>query len=94
MIETEQELNEDELLVSSRLNEWVAGKTASVSLRCLDRNVKHVLSHRVLYATFYELILPEDTSAFAGFERVKVDDLKKYPVSRLIDRFLKKFVFS
>ncbi len=93
MIETERELNEDELLASSRLNAWL-GRAPVISSRCLDKNVRHVLSHRVLYAAFYELVLPEDAAAFAGFERIRIEDLIKYPVSRLIDRFLKTFVFS
>jgi A/G-specific adenine glycosylase len=54
--------------------------------------VKHVLSHRVIYANFYEVVLPENSTSFSAFQRVKTEDLEQYAVSRLVHAFLEKYL--
>lgn len=61
-------------------------------LHSICRNVKHVLSHRVIYANFYEVVLPEDSEAFSACLRVKTEDLERYAVSRLVHAFLEKYL--
>ena len=56
--------DEAELLASDRLRAWV-DCPETMTVRCLRREVKHVLSHQVIYATFYELTFPE--GGIAGF---------------------------
>ena len=58
------------------------------------KSFQHVLSHRVIYATFYEVILPEDTHSFAGFERIKINELEEYAVPRILHRFFEQFIFQ
>lgn len=94
MIESDKDLDEEQLRTSSKLNEWINDEESVMSFRCLQKNVKHVLSHRIIYASFYELVISDSIDNFTCFERVKVDDLIKFPVSRLIDKFIKKFVLS
>ena len=53
-------------------------------LRLISGNVKHVLSHRVIYTNFYEVVLPENSTSFSAFLRVKIEDLEQYAVSRLV----------
>lgn len=61
-------------------------------LRSVWRNVKHVLSHRIIYANFYEVILPEGSDSFSAYQRVKVEELEQYAVSRLVHLFLEKYL--
>ncbi len=61
-------------------------------LRSVCRDVKHVLSHRVVYANFYEIVLPEDSTSFSTYLRVKIEDLEHYAVSRLVHAFLEKYL--
>ena len=44
-------------------------------VRLVQKGVKHVLSHRVIYANFYEVILPEDSASFAQYQRIRIEDL-------------------
>lgn len=90
LIEADKELTEEELLESASFCSLIAeGEVPEV--RAVLRNVKHVLSHRVIYANFYEVVLPENSRSFAGYRRVAVDELEQYPVSRLVHTFLEKY---
>lgn len=90
LIETEKEEAEEAFLSSPRFRSLFAeGETPVV--RTVLRGVKHVLSHRVIYANFYEVVLPEDTASFAGYQRIRKADLEQYPVSRLVHAFLEKY---
>lgn len=64
----------------------------SLQLRSVCRNIKHVLSHRVIYANFYEVVLPESSTSFSSYLHVKIEDLEHYAVSRLVHAFLEKYL--
>ncbi len=94
LVESPQEWSEAELLASEQLHAWVGCREA-MTIRCLRRQVKHVLSHRVIYATFYELTLQEDAAPlFPGFLRIPLEELEHYAVPRLLHQFFEHFVFS
>ena len=86
LIETENEVPEEKFYALSRWREMLAeGETPLV--RLVQKGVKHVLSHRVIYANFYEVILPEDSASFAQYQRIRIEDLHKFAVSRLVNQF-------
>ncbi len=89
LIESERDLSEREFLASSSLHALLAPDEQPV-IRLLRRNVKHVLSHRIIYANFYELLLPENSLSFPGFQRVRTEELENYALPRLIHTFLEK----
>ena len=93
LVETEEELAgcEPELL---RRLEQVLGtsadrflKRADVLLRPCRQNVKHVLSHRVIHANFYELVLPDNFGSIEGYQLVAEEDLHNFAVSNLVYQF-------
>ncbi len=91
LIETSRPVAEEELLVLPQFRDLLApGEEPEV--RSLSLGVKHVLSHRVIYANFYEVKLPEESSSFSGFLKVKVEDLERYAVPRLVHAFLEKYI--
>ena len=51
------------------------------------KQVKHVLSHRVIYADCYEVVIAEKEMPKGAFQKVLRDDLHKFAVPRLISRF-------
>ena len=51
------------------------------------KQVKHVLSHRVIYADCYEVVIAEEGMLHGTFQKVLMDDLHKFAVPRLISRF-------
>lgn len=91
LIETDAPVAEEELLASPRFRELFAEGEVPV-VRCVCKDVKHVLSHRVIYAAFYEITLPETTHSFAGYQKIKVADLERYAVSRLVHAFIEKHI--
>ncbi len=52
--------------------------------------VKHVLSHRVIYADLSEITLPPSVPVPEDFMAIAVRELKKYAVSRLVQKLLEK----
>ncbi len=52
--------------------------------------LKHVLSHRIIYADLYEVSLPFTRPVPPEFVRLSVKDLPNYPVSRLVQKLLEK----
>ncbi|MCD8092168.1 MAG: A/G-specific adenine glycosylase [Bacteroides sp.] len=91
LIETEKDLSEAEFLACPQLHALFAEGEAPV-VRSVLRNVKHVLSHRVIYAHFYEVVLPETSASFSGYQRIRAEDIEHYAVPRLIHAFLEKYV--
>lgn len=90
LIESEAELTPAEFMALPQLKAWIADGE-EVTLNLLRSGVKHVLSHRVIYANFYELLLPDDSRSFAAFQKVPVEALGQYAVPRLIHAFLEKY---
>jgi A/G-specific adenine glycosylase len=87
LIETPEPLSFEGLPQHPQFRTWFGGE-GTVSLRRVKQDVQHVLSHRVIHANFYEVEvgkdfqLPEDE-----FQRIKGEDLDKFPVSRLMNQF-------
>ena len=57
-------------------------------VRSVCREVKHVLSHRVIYANLYEVTLSENLTSFSDFLKIRVDELEQYAVSKLVQDLL------
>ena len=93
LVESPRPWNETDLLASGQFRAWLGGQEEG-AVCCLRQQVKHVLSHQVIYATFYELVLPEGAEAFSGFLRVPLAELEQYAVPRLVHQFFEKFVFA
>lgn len=50
--------------------------------------VKHVLSHQVLYVTFYKVEIQSENKALTNYLRIPISSIDDYPVSRLIHSYL------
>ena len=91
LVETDAPVSEEKFRELPQVRALFAGAEVP-KLRLVSANVKHVLSHRVIYANFYEVFLPENSTSFSGYLRVKTDDLEQYAVSRLVHAFLEKYL--
>lgn len=91
LIETETNVTEEELLALPAFRNLFAGDEVP-SVRCVQRNVKHVLSHRIIYANFYEVKLMEGSNSFSSFKKVEMNELEKYAVPKLIHSFMEKYL--
>lgn len=93
LIETQAALAEEEFLALPEFRAMFA-EGEEIVVRPVCRDVKHVLSHRVIYANFYEVTLPEESASFGDFKKIKADELGQYAVSRLVHAFIEKYVNS
>lgn len=63
-----------------------------VNVKLLNKT-KHVLSHRIIYADFYELEAQDIKMDFLSkYTRLNMADLELYPVSRLMHNFFENFL--
>lgn len=53
-------------------------------------SMKHVLSHRIIHATFSKVEIVNDDFLSENLIKVKRDDLDKYAISRLVDKYFEK----
>ena len=89
LIETNEALDEASFYKLSELRSLFPEGNIPV-FRCVRRGVKHILSHRIIYANFYEVHLPADTSLGGDFLRINEADITQYALPRLIEAFLQK----
>jgi A/G-specific adenine glycosylase len=72
----------------------VFGQPSYSYVRLLQTGVKHVLSHRVIHASLYEVEIPEESSVPDGWIKVKTEDLQKFAVPNLVSRFFSLILAS
>lgn len=98
MVETGRELEAKEVV--KKAVEMVAVKVKmeakhndgvnqeSIRVTKVSQLVKHVLSHRYIFARFVHMELPAELKVHGAWLKVKSEDLEHYPLPRLIDRYL------
>lgn len=89
LIETDHQMTVEELLLASELKEL--GTDVEPMVRPLQIGVKHVLSHQIIHADFYEMIFPADIQGFSDYIRIGQGEWTRYAVPRLIHQFLEKY---
>ena len=91
LIETDRRLREEELLSHPFLRKELDGRSVRPLVRPLLMGVKHVLSHQIIHADFYEMIIPADIQGFSDCIRIGPGEWERYAVPRLIHLFLEKY---
>lgn len=72
----------------TKLPEWMNRFGKSIPfVKHISGEYKHILSHQLIHAWFIQIEIEEDINS-SGIFSVEYGDLKKYPVSRLLDKFL------
>ena len=87
MIETPYEVTTDTLFAMPEFVLWHNVLPHSVYRGCKS-GIKHVLSHRVLHASFYELEVQGVLPCPDGFVIVPFEDLDHYGLPRLVEKYL------
>ena len=86
LIETETDLTENPEVLVQKLQD-VLGETPLDLLKTVKCGVRHVLSHRIIHANFYELRLPDGCTPIEGYQQVAEEDLHNFAVSNLVYQF-------
>lgn len=88
-IESETPLEFGDLVKHKDFQALFPGKDASV-FKLLLKSYKHVLTHRILYADFYEVSV-ENESCLEKYKKIKQSEIGEYPIHRLMQSFLEKY---
>ena len=86
LIECSKSVDEGDLFQSEGFLTLFKGHKVDF-VRLINKGTKHVLSHQVIWTDFYEVNMIDEATDLNGYTRVRVDELHKFPVSRLISRF-------
>ena len=87
VIESENAFELEQLIEDKPLSELISPENIS-SLEIIIKKRKHVLSHRILYATFIEVFLNNEPDIPPEFIQIKENDLEEYPVHRLMQHYI------
>lgn len=89
LIETEMAIDADGLFLHPDFLAWK--KTIPYyTYKGATGGIKHVLSHRVLHATFHELEVLGELSCSDGYVVVPFSELGHYALPRLLERYMKE----
>ena len=93
LLETDSEMTDNPAAFFSQLEKNFF-LTTEMKFRLLKHGVKHVLSHRIIMADFYEVKVPEETelALSPAFIKVPVSNLDDYAFPVLISNFLKEIL--
>jgi A/G-specific adenine glycosylase len=87
MIETERAMSFEELQREESFRALFPDSSRAV-FRLHTANKKHVLTHRVLWANFYEIRLQNIPASLKKFIRIEENALEQYAVHRLMQTYL------
>lgn len=90
LIETDRSLSDEELIKHPIFQNMFVDKEEPI-IRCVRKGIKHILTHRIIWADFYEVVLPEDSRSFNQFLKIKTSELDQYAFPRLIHSFLTSY---
>ncbi len=87
LVETEKELTIGELQKDERFKALFEA-TLNVKIQYI-RQIKHVLSHQIIYAIFYKVEVSE-IRLDKDYLKIAAADIDDYPVSRLVHKYLEQ----
>ena len=90
LIETNEKLPMDNLI---QLPEWdILFNKSTYSIAAVHDEIKHVLSHQIIHARFFEILIRE--SFESNYLKVSISDIDKYPVPILIGNYIEQHISS
>jgi len=89
LIESETPLEWEDLVATDDFKTLFPLATPA-NFRLILKNQKHVLTHRILYACFYEITIEMIPESFAKFMPITPDAIDEYPIHRLMQIYLER----
>lgn len=89
LIEDDRLLEANELFLHEDFRNITTGISSEITIKSLSQPVKHVLTHQQIFAQFFLIEITELNERISQFEETEITGIEKYPVSRLMDLFIK-----
>lgn len=89
LVETDKDMSLEELEQNELFKE-ILKDAGNISIRPASLTLKHVLSHRIIYAKFYKIEVEDDILLQQQFIKIKKAELENYAISRLVDRYFEQ----
>lgn len=89
MIETEEEASFEQLQTTEAFK-TLFQDTETSPFQLKISNKKHILSHRVLYASFYEVKIKSLSEKLSHYKMIKEEEIDRYAVHRLMAEFIER----
>ena len=91
LIETDHSMELEEIMQTNTFNELFRN-TGDLSISVLEKNgIKHILSHQILHAKFYQIEIRNENSYLKKFLKTPLENINDYAVPRLLHRFFDQF---
>jgi len=87
LIETSQSTNFEEISKTVPFKNLFRN-TGKISFSVISNEVKHVLTHQILYATFYKAEIQKENACLKEYIKTPLEKISGYAFPRLIHRFL------
>jgi len=93
LIESDHVMNFEELTSSQHFSK-IFGSESNVQIKEVQIGVKHVLTHRIIYANFYRVDISQDLEleGLGKFIKVNAKCLSDYAFPNLVMQFLQKYI--
>lgn len=89
LIEDDRLLEANELFHHEDFREIIKGIATEILIKPLSQPIRHVLTHQQIFAQFILIEITEKNEIISKFEETEITGIEKYPVSRLMDLFIK-----
>jgi A/G-specific adenine glycosylase len=89
LIEDDRVLEVNELFLHDEFRKIIKDISSEVTIKPLSQPVKHVLTHQQIFAQFFLIEIKEKNEFISQLEETEITAIDKYPVSRLMDLFIK-----
>lgn len=89
LIEDDRLLEINELFHHENFKKITIDIASEITIKLLSQPVKHVLTHQQIFAQFFLIEIKEKNEIINKLEETEITTVDKYPVSRLMDLFIK-----
>ncbi len=86
MIETTEAMTFEELKQTSKFQKFF-GQEEALRFR-IRKNKKHVLTHRIIWAVFYDVHLEKVPESLKSYQLIEEKDIDSYAIHRLMEEYL------
>ena len=93
LIETDQAIDFEALQVTEEFGE-LFNKVDQPVFSVAKSGVKHVLSHQILYVTFYKVVIQAENGSLKKYVKTPIASVDHYPVSQLTHHYLNSLLIS